>query len=213
MNKLFDLESPIFKLLAQVVDIMMLNLLFIIGCLPIFTIGASLTALYKVTLKMASKQDTYIFKEFIFAFKNNFKISTAVWGIMGGIGFLFAINYQFLQNFSGVLFIFSTVLLMIFTLIYLCVFVLIFPYIALYENSIKNYFINSLAISLSNFVYMLALIPLTIVLSIFFFSSEIGIITGIYLGTFGGFALSALYNSFFINKVFVKYNNANYNEV
>lgn len=125
------------------------------------------------------------------------------------IGFLFAVNYQLLQNISGVLYIFSSVVLAVFTFIYLCVFTFIFPYIALYENSTKKFLINSLIISLSNISYMLFLIPLTVILSIFFFSSEIGLITGIYLGTFGGFALSALYNSFFINKIFKKYNNTN----
>lgn len=69
MNKLFDLESPIFKLLAKAVDIMIINVLFILGCIPIFTIGASLTALYKVTLKMVSKEDMYIVREFMLAFK------------------------------------------------------------------------------------------------------------------------------------------------
>lgn len=209
MNKLFDLESPIFKLLAKAVDIMIINVLFILGCIPIFTIGASLTALYKVTLKMVSKEDMYIVREFMLAFKKNFKVTTAVWGIMVFIGFLFAVNYQLLQNFSGVLYIFSSVVLAVFTFIYLCVFTFIFPYIALYENSTEKFLINSLIISLSNISYMLFLIPLTVILSIFFFSSEIGLITGIYLGTFGGFALLALYNSFFINKIFKKYNNTN----
>ena len=38
MNNLFSLDSPLMRFLSKVADCVILNLLWIIGCLPIVTI-------------------------------------------------------------------------------------------------------------------------------------------------------------------------------
>ena len=52
MNNLFNMDGPLFRFLSKVADLMILNLIFLISCIPIVTIGASITALSYVTLKM-----------------------------------------------------------------------------------------------------------------------------------------------------------------
>ena len=52
--KLFDIDSPLGQLLTKITDLLILNLCFLICCLPIFTIGASLTALYSITLTQSN---------------------------------------------------------------------------------------------------------------------------------------------------------------
>ena len=52
MNGLFNLDSPIMRFLSKVCDLMILNVMCIICCLPIVTAGASITALYTITMKM-----------------------------------------------------------------------------------------------------------------------------------------------------------------
>ena len=51
--KLFNLDSPVMVFLSKVANLMILNVLTIICCIPIFTAGAAITALYYVTIKMA----------------------------------------------------------------------------------------------------------------------------------------------------------------
>ena len=76
MNGFFNMDSPVMRFLSRVCDLMILNLLCLICCIPIITIGASITALYSVTLKMVKGEETYIVKGFFHALKQNFKIST-----------------------------------------------------------------------------------------------------------------------------------------
>ena len=73
MNGLFNLDSPIMRFLSKVCDLMILNVMCIICCLPIVTAGASITALYTITMKMVRGEESYIFKGFLKAFKENFK--------------------------------------------------------------------------------------------------------------------------------------------
>ena len=60
--KLFNLDSPVMVFLSKVANLMILNVLTIICCIPIFTAGAAITALYYVTIKMARGDDPYIIK-------------------------------------------------------------------------------------------------------------------------------------------------------
>lgn len=65
-------------MMGRAADLMILNIVFIICCLPIVTIGASLTALHYVTLKMVRNEESYIVKSFFKSFKQNFKQATII---------------------------------------------------------------------------------------------------------------------------------------
>ena len=65
----------IFRILGGLCNLIMVNLLFLVTSLPIVTIGASLTGLCRVTLKMARHQEPSIVKDYFEAFKKHFKES------------------------------------------------------------------------------------------------------------------------------------------
>ena len=44
MNDFFDLDAPLFRFLTRVADMVILSLLWLIGSLPLFTLGISSTA-------------------------------------------------------------------------------------------------------------------------------------------------------------------------
>lgn len=77
--------------LNKLCDIMILNILVLVFSLPIFTIGAAVTAGYYMSFKMVKNEESYIVKGFWKAFKENFKQSTALWLIILAVcGVLFA---------------------------------------------------------------------------------------------------------------------------
>ncbi len=82
MGKLFNLDSPILKALGTLADLCILNIITIIGCLPIITAGASITAMHYVMLKMVRNQEGYVWKEFWKSFKENLWQGTAVGSIL-----------------------------------------------------------------------------------------------------------------------------------
>ena len=56
----FSLDSKFSQIMGRVFDLMMLNIIFLIMCIPIVTIGANFTAMYYVTLKMIKNGDVYL---------------------------------------------------------------------------------------------------------------------------------------------------------
>ena len=85
MDRLFNMDNKFFTVMGRVADLIMLNVVFLICCLPIVTIGASLTALHYVTLKMTRNEESYIIRSFFKSFKQNFKQSTLIWILMAAV--------------------------------------------------------------------------------------------------------------------------------
>ena len=71
--KFWAIDSPVMRVLGRLGDIIILNMIFVVGCIPVITIGTSLSALYAVAMKMARGVDPSVWKEFWKAYKRNFR--------------------------------------------------------------------------------------------------------------------------------------------
>ena len=140
MSSFFSMDSPIMRFLSRVCDLIILNLLTIVCCIPIFTAGASITALFSVTLKMVKGEESYIVRGFFKGFKENFKQSTIIWLIIAVLGLFLFMDYRAAVLLPGNMKSIFQVLIGAIAVIYLMVFTYIFPYIARFRNDIKNIF-------------------------------------------------------------------------
>ena len=83
MQKLFHYDSPFIKWVNRMGRIVILNILWVLCCIPILTIGASTTAMYRVAMALAErKEDVSVTGDFFRAFRSNFKPATLVWLIL-----------------------------------------------------------------------------------------------------------------------------------
>ncbi len=85
-QKLFSTENPVWRAMDKMGDLMILNFLFMLFSIPVFTFGASMTALYTVTFKMLDETEGNIIKTFVKAFKRNFKQATVIWLVVFAAG-------------------------------------------------------------------------------------------------------------------------------
>ena len=90
-----NLDSPVIVFLTTVADFMILNILFILCCAPVITIGPAVSALYTITMREARHEGGYIFKPFFKAFKNNFKQAFLVITGVFAVIFIFSLFYVF----------------------------------------------------------------------------------------------------------------------
>lgn len=187
---IFSMDSMLGRFLYWIADIFILNILWTIFSLPIFTIGASTTALYYSMMQRQRRDESYIHKNFIKAFKENFKQSTILWLIMIlvalvlfadlRIGLFFNINQNLL---IGKIFIVVSVILMI---PYLFVLLYIFPIQAKFENTIKDNLKNAILMAIGHLGYTLLLLMIVatfVVLTLFsraFIGVEILFGVGLY---------------------------------
>lgn len=158
---ILDIDGKVMRILGKLADIMELGILVIVCSIPLFTIGASITACYSVTFKMAKNEDGYVFKPFFKAFKENIKKSTALWLIMAVVGSLILADFWALTRVElqyesvqrGILWF----------LLFLLIFAgnYVFPLQVQYENGIKNTLKNAFFICFINILKSLAAFLIT----------------------------------------------------
>lgn len=94
-------DSPFFRFMDFVGDVFLLNLCWLIGCLPLITIGASTTAAFAVSCKMAAGHEYRVIHDYSIAFRRDFWIATLNWIALAVVGLLFYADYQLGLTYSG----------------------------------------------------------------------------------------------------------------
>ncbi len=205
MSSFFNMDSPVMRFLSRLCDLIILNLLTIVCCIPVVTAGASITALFSVTLKMVKGEESYILRGFFKGFKENFKQSTIIWLIIAVLGLFLFVDYRAAAVLPGNMKDIFQVLIGAVVIVYLMVFTYIFPYVARFRNDIKNIFKNSLLIAVLNLPWTLVLIICPLALFFITFLTTTTLVYGSMLWILFGFALVAYLSSIIFRKVFVKY--------
>ena len=126
-----------------------LNTLWFICCLPIVTIGASTTALYYTSFKIAKDEGSFITTMFFRSFKQNFKQATIIWIIMLIIGADAILLYQLHQTTTGTAAVVWTLLLAVIfacAILYAIILAHIFPLLSIASNTTANMFKNAFLI-------------------------------------------------------------------
>ena len=117
--KLFDMDSPLMIGLNKMADLMILNLLTILCCLPVVTVGASLTAMHYMVIKLIRNEESYVVKGFFRSFKQNLRQGTIIWLLQLFVIIVLGFDY-YLLFFTGTSYptVFQIVLL--YKIKYLC---------------------------------------------------------------------------------------------
>lgn len=94
MSNLFNPDNKFMQLGYKLFDLMSLQLAVMVFSLPLFTMGAALTAMHNILLKIYRDQSPSVWREFWAAFKSNFKQATILWlALLGAFLFLY-VNYR-----------------------------------------------------------------------------------------------------------------------
>ena len=67
-----NLDSPVLDYVNTLLSYIVLNLLFILCCIPVITIGPAVAALYAVMLREARREYGYLYRSFLRAFREMF---------------------------------------------------------------------------------------------------------------------------------------------
>ena len=168
MKDFFNIDSPFMQLLTRVGDLIIVNVLFLVSCVPIVTIGAAIAALHKVAQDIVHDTDNGIFKTFFRAFRDNFKQATALWLMMLVFAAAMGCNYMLIAGFvAGTL---ATVLkgaLVVAIGLVLVMAAYMFPLMVRYTNTLRELATNALILAVVKLprtvgLFLLSCMPLLI---------------------------------------------------
>ena len=179
--KLFNYDSPFWSFMSRLADLIILNLLWIVFCIPVVTIGASTTAMYRVTLYMVRGEGSGVVRMFWDAFRLNLKQAVLIFLIL--LIPVLLVVYEFWMYLSG------AVGQSLWLGLVFCI-----------KNTLKN----ACLLAIGSLPYSLVMAALNLLpAALFLFATSFFFRTAIFWVLIGG-ALVAFANSWLLRKVFKK---------
>ena len=181
----FSYDSKFGQLLDKFFNSCYLNLLWLVCSLPLFTVGASTTALYYVTLKIArGGEETSVTRMFFRSFRENFRQSTVLWLILLVVGLLLAgdgfVLFRLRAASAGAVAVFWTLLLAVLIVLLIAVSIRVPGYIPRsYMNVLTNGSVNMVLSCGMLCVLLVGSIDISITAVLAFSGAVIGKLMGI----------------------------------
>lgn len=202
-------ESPVIQFINKMADLILLNALWLISCIPIITAGAATTAMYSVLIRSIRYGDGYVTHYYWKAFKSNFIQSTIVWICMILTTGFFAFDLYFwgtlMSGFYAKIMLYVSTIFAFFAVL---IFLYIFPTIAKFQGTLKLHLKNSALMAIGHFQYSAIII---IIIAMFFYANYISTAAN-FIMLFIGFSLLAYLLSFFYYRVFMFHMNERYDD-
>lgn len=205
MNRLFNLDNPFMQFLFRVSDLIILNLIFMLSCIPIVTIGASISALHSVCLKIVRGQESYMWQGFWKAFRQNFKQGTVLWIISIVILFVIHMDFTILNAGDHPLFGYVKVALGSVTAVLFSMFIYVFPIISHFKCTIRQAIKNSLFMTIGHLPFSILLV---VMYGLIFFLATLNVkmlALVIAVATICGFSVVTLTACIIFDRIFKKY--------
>lgn len=140
-------KTPLSAVLSKLGDLLALNLLCMFCCLPIVTVGASLSAMYAVLLRQNREENVSLVKGFFRAFRQNFLQATALEAIVALIALFGITDIRYALAVGGGA---GKLYLAVGTAVILAAMILQILAIvqqAVYQNTIRRFLANSFALA------------------------------------------------------------------
>lgn len=150
MRFLFDPDSKIMQIISRICDIIILNLVFLLTCLPIFTIGAANTALYDVVFRLDTEREGKLLSTYFRSFRANFRQGTVIWLIFLLFGAATCLNMVRFSELGGSLGYLLFLLAMAVFVILTFIFSYAFPLLSQFNNSTRKILANSLLLGIAH---------------------------------------------------------------
>ena len=138
------------RALSNLLTLLLLNIMTAICCIPVITIGAALSSMHYMIMKMMEGEDGHLWKRYFAQFRGNLKTSTGVWIVFLLIAAFLWFDYHALvgQNDSPLRMLMIPLWVLLF--ISYLLFVWIFPVLARFDCGFAGAFRNAIRLGLGS---------------------------------------------------------------
>lgn len=158
MNQLFSTDGMIYRFLNKTGNIILATVLWMVGCIPVVTIGTSTAALYYTMVKSVRKDVGYVHSEFWRGYKLNFKKGVASTVLLLALGSVLGVEmWLVLENgveVSRIWYTLSGLLILLAVLIVLY----LFPVMSRFDMKLSKLCMLSFVMSIRFWYITLALL-------------------------------------------------------
>lgn len=195
-------DGPLANILNRLIDLILLNVLWFLCSLPLFTLGASTCAVYEVVMRYSFHEDPPVIRTFFHAFRKHFKKSIVLLLIFLGAGLFLSLDLWAAVRWDIPIQFLMVVIILSASYFYLAVLTHVFPVLTYYDSGIRESIQKAFILSMSNgiftvFIMMVNLMPLLLIL---LFPNYFGQILFLYLAV--GFSVTAFLCAMHLARLF-----------
>ena len=204
MRRFFNPDNPIMCFLSKLFDLILLNFLFLLSCIPVITAGAALSALYYIVLKMQHDEEPSIIKGYCKALKDNFKQATLIWIFLLFAFAFFGTDLYIIYHVIPASYNWLQIPVWMILFILLSLLLYAFPLLSNFASSTRQVIKNAILLSIGNIpstIFFVA-VPIIIVY-LCLLSNELLVLFG-SIALFFGCAGMAYFYGLFLNRIFSK---------
>ena len=197
----FTPDSKFMILCGKLVELTCINILWLVCCLPVFTIGPATTALY-TSLYAYRAGESCGAKVFFRAFRQNFGKSTALWLLIVFFMLMLVLDYYIVAHleFPGRMAVIGLIFFLGFSLI--LVTGMIFPLLSQFPGKVKDLVINAVLLCLAHLPKMLLVTAMNVLpVLLLLLMPQVFLLVG-FFWLICGFALMGLYDIKVLEQIF-----------
>lgn len=150
MNKFFGQDNPLWKGMSIVYDEFILNTLWLLCCLPIFTIGPATTAFYYAQINLVYRPDSIVSRDFFRSFRQNFKQGIFLGLPLTAIGLFLSLDVYLCYRSGKGIYTFFMVFFAIMFLLWAFVTLYAFPLLAKFDKKNREILPWAFVLSIKN---------------------------------------------------------------
>lgn len=149
-DKFFDSNKLIWRGMDKIFDVFILNILWLLCCLPVFTIGPSTIAFYYSMINLIYGEEKSISKDFFHSFKQNFKQGISLGLLLTIIGIILIADVFMCYRSGTGIYTFFMVFFLILFFLWASVTLYSFPLLAKFDKTNKDILIWAFVLSMKH---------------------------------------------------------------
>ncbi|MCI9444669.1 MAG: DUF624 domain-containing protein [Oscillospiraceae bacterium] len=204
MKLQFQNDSPIGQFVGRVLELIGLNILWAVCCLPVVTAGAATCALHFV-LSPQRNGDEGVFRCFFRSFRRNFRQATLLWLLLLALGLLLALCLRIVSFWNGTARTAGIIFFCVPALFLLIIAGYGFPLLAQFEIPARKLVEDALLLGLAHFPRTLGVVGLTLLPAALWYFLPSLILCVLFIWLPVGFSLTALWMEKLLEPVFAPY--------
>ena len=205
IKAVFDTDNFLMRFSEKVLDIVTVNLLFVVSCLPIVTIGIAKISLYQTIFEIKKSRRVPVFKTYIRAFKQNLKLGLQLGLLELGIVLISVLDLYLFWGQEGLAFQLLKVICLGILIFLTLVMLASYPIAARYELAWKEVLQKGLLLVSFNFPWFFLMLAIILLIIMLLYLSGFTLVLGGSAFLLFGFGLLAFWQAGLMEKLFAKY--------
>ena len=201
----FDTDNFLMRFCEKVLDIVTVNLLFVVSCLPIVTIGVAKISLSQTIFEVKSSRRVPVFKTYMRAFKQNLKLGLQLGLLELGIFLISVVDLSLFWGQTSLGFQLIKAICLGILIFLTLVMLASYPIAARYDLTWKEVLQKGLLLVSFNFVWFFLMLAIILLIMMLLYLSGFTLVLGGSAFLLFGFGLLAFCQSGLMEKLFAKY--------